>query len=84
MPDKELAVQDDWNVTVDSGSCVGSGMCVAVAAKLFATGPDGKAVVLRAETGQDPDVLDAADLCPGGAIIVTDAATGQEVDPPTS
>ena len=77
-------MQDEWTVSIDSGACVGSGMCVAVAERLFATGADGKAVALRAETGQDPDVLDAADLCPGGAIIVTDAATGQEVELPTS
>jgi ferredoxin len=62
-----------WRVRVDPVACCGSGMCATVAPGVFAAGPDGKAVVLVAET-TDEHAVDAAELCPGGAIEVDGAA----------
>ncbi|MFE0024703.1 ferredoxin [Amycolatopsis sp. NPDC059021] len=67
-----------WNVEVDGGTCIGSGMCAALMPELFEL--DGAVAHPLAER-VDPDetVLDAADSCPAMAITVT--AGGEVVGP---
>ncbi|MFE1048681.1 ferredoxin [Streptomyces olivaceus] len=58
---------------VDTGRCIGSGMCALTAGEVFdQREDDGKAVVLRPEPPADSwdAVRDAAALCPTGAITV--------------
>ena len=64
------------NVTVDHRRCVGTSMCVMVAARSFALDPEGLSVVVDA--GGDPVevILNAAEQCPMSAITVRDADTG--------
>ncbi|MFF2897911.1 ferredoxin [Streptomyces sp. NPDC057966] len=62
-------------VTVDAGRCVGSGMCVYTAGEVFDQGEDdGRAIVLRPEppAGTRDAVRRAVDLCPAGAIALSD------------
>ena len=52
--------------------CVGSGNCVELAGKMFAqSDDDGKVVLIgQEEMPEDPDVIQAAMLCPVGAILI--------------
>lgn len=52
--------------------CVGSGNCVELAGQRFAqSDEDGKVVLLGSvEMPDDPDVVQAAMLCPVGAILI--------------
>ncbi|MFE3902507.1 ferredoxin [Streptomyces sp. NPDC059153] len=61
-------------ITVDAERCVGSGMCVFTAGKVFDQGEDdGKVIVLRPEppAGTRDAVRRAVDLCPAAAIAVS-------------
>ncbi|MFF3781377.1 ferredoxin [Streptomyces sp. NPDC001933] len=65
-------------VTVDTGRCVGSGMCVYTAGEVFDQGEDdGKAIVLRPEppAGTRDSVRRAVDLCPAAAIALSASGT---------
>jgi ferredoxin len=69
-----------WRVTVDTNRCFGSGSCTGVAAAYFTLDGD----VSRPTTELvEPDerVLDAAELCPGTAITVRDAVSGEQLAP---
>ncbi|MEU3061533.1 ferredoxin [Streptomyces subrutilus] len=68
------AVPAKWTVRVDRGLCLGSGMCAAVAPEVFAL-EDEHASVRQPETGEDPRLLDAADICPAQAITVHEDGT---------
>jgi ferredoxin len=65
------------HVEVDHVVCVGTALCRSVAASVFVPSASGQSVV--ADPHGDPleAVLEAAELCPMGAITVTDAETGQ-------
>lgn len=60
-------------IAIDSALCSGFGACVDLAPDLFRLGSGGVAATLTAET-DDPTALDAADACPMGAIVVSEAA----------
>ncbi|MBU3062145.1 ferredoxin [Nocardia sp. NEAU-G5] len=72
--------EQQWRVTVDKGTCIGSGVCTGTAAGRFS---------LVGERSQpaaeliDPDeaVLDAAESCPVEAILVRAAETGEVLAP---
>ncbi|GAA3983151.1 hypothetical protein GCM10022630_28660 [Thermobifida alba] len=60
----------------DTGVCAGAGQCARVAPDLFDQGDDGLVVLRRADAdgpARDRALL-AADLCPSGALRVTDPA----------
>lgn len=69
------------NVHVDPDICIGNAMCRATAASVFVEGPGGRSVV--GDPGGDPleAVVEAAELCPVGAITVRDAHTGEVLGP---
>ncbi|MDJ0382048.1 ferredoxin [Streptomyces sp. G-G2] len=67
-----------WTVHADRQLCLGSGMCAAVAPEVFAL-EDEHASVRQPETGEDPRLLDAADICPAQAITVR--ADGKVIAP---
>ena len=62
---------------IDTFACVAHGDCVVVAPQAFRL--DDVAVVV----GVAPDdvLLEAAQACPAGAIVLLDSETGEEVDP---
>jgi ferredoxin len=67
-------------VNVDRGLCVGNGMCRAIAPKGFAEDEDGQSVPADPNAEPLETILEAAASCPVGAITVTDADTGEEID----
>ncbi|MCW2716637.1 MAG: hypothetical protein JWR81_459 [Pseudonocardia sp.] len=67
---------EQWTVSVDHGSCIGSGMCTSTAAGRFVLGADGRAGVVPSPIDPDPSVLNAAESCPAEAITVTAVDTG--------
>jgi ferredoxin len=68
-------------ITVDPHRCVGSMMCVMVAAKTFALDEGGQAEVIDAAGDPADDVVNAAVQCPMIAISVRDADTGEVLFP---
>lgn len=58
-----------WNVEVDGGMCIGSGMCASLVPEVFEL-EGATAKVLADEVKPDEIVLDAADSCPAMAIEV--------------
>ena len=62
-----------YRVSVDRSLCSGFGACVDASPDLFQLDGSGIALVTVAETG-DPRILDAADACPMGAILVEEVA----------
>ncbi|WP_018684962.1 ferredoxin [Actinokineospora enzanensis] len=68
-----------WTITVDRGTCMGSGICAGSRPDVFRlAGTASEPVVDRIEP--DEDVLDLADTCPAAAITVRDEA-GTELGP---
>ena len=57
-----------YRISIDTSLCCGYGGCVRVAPELFAL-EDGLAV-LRATETDDENVVEAADTCPMGAILL--------------
>lgn len=71
-----------WHLDLDAHSCIGSGMCAALAPERFALDSATANVVPGAEDAEPTEVLlDAADSCPVAAITVTDAASGTVIGP---
>ena len=68
-----------WRVTVDAGSCISSGMCLATAPGRFRFDESQHSRPVRAVTEPDDEIRDAAAFCPVEAIHLTDAATGDPV-----
>jgi ferredoxin len=62
-----------YRVTVDRSLCSGFGACVDASPDVFRLDGSSIAVVSVGET-DDPRVLDAADACPMGAILVEEVA----------
>ena len=69
-----------WRVTVND-TCVGSGMCAAIAAGYFRLGEDEQSHPVYPEVAPNDAVRDAAASCPMEAIVVTDTSTGEAVNP---
>jgi ferredoxin len=73
-------------VWIDQAYCIGSGLCQAIAPRVFAIGDDGLARVRQGDQVLAPgpdhaatvpaecgsDVQDASDSCPGGCIHLAD------------
>jgi ferredoxin len=60
-------------VDVDSGTCIGAGLCAMVAPDVFDQSTEKGTVVLLTPTPRDeeaPDVREAAHLCPSRSISV--------------
>jgi ferredoxin len=61
----------EWQVQVDRGACIGTGMCASSAAAYFRL-ENGKAAAVRDLVEPDELVVDAAESCPMEAILVRD------------
>ena len=62
-----------YRIVIDRSLCSGFGSCLEAAPSVFDLDGSGTAVAAVGET-DDPRVLDAADSCPMGAIIVEEVA----------
>jgi ferredoxin len=72
--------EQQWRVTVDRGTCIGSGVCIGTAAVHFSL--VGERSQPAAELiAPDEAVLDAAESCPVEAILVRAADTGEVLAP---
>jgi len=69
-----------WKVSVDKNLCIGSAMCVAIAADRFVLDERQRSGPVEAEIDPDELVRDAAASCPSEAIGLVDADTGQRID----
>lgn len=67
-------------VSVDHDLCVGNGMCRAIAPKGFVEEEDGQSSAGDPNAESVETILEAAASCPVGAITITDADTGEELD----
>ncbi|MFD0267401.1 ferredoxin [Streptomyces sp. NPDC127106] len=73
---------DRWQVQVDRGVCIGSGMCVNHAPEGFALDSARQSHARKAEIDANEPILAAAEGCPVEAIMITLAGSGEAVFPP--
>ncbi len=62
---------------IDELACAAHGDCALAAPDVFTV----EDVATVTGTGSDDAILQAAQTCPAGAIIVTDARTGEQIYP---
>lgn len=67
-----------WRITVTE-TCVGSGMCAAIADGYFVLDSDERSRPVTPEVAPADAIRYAAASCPMEAIVVTDAATGETI-----
>ena len=72
--------EQQWRVTVDRKTCIGSGVCIGTAAAHFSL-VDERSQPAAELIDPDQAVVDAAESCPVEAILVRDAATGEVLAP---
>ncbi|MEW6251921.1 MAG: ferredoxin [Planctomycetota bacterium] len=70
-----------YNIKIDRELCIGDGACVGEAPNTFEMDGDNIAVVKDPAGHTDEEILQAAQVCPVDAIILTDAQTGEKVWP---
>ena len=68
-------------ITVDQNKCVGSTTCINTALATFALDQSGKSSVVNPQGDSESLIIEAAESCPVGAIIVDDAETGERLFP---
>jgi ferredoxin len=68
-----------WRVTVATGVCISSGMCLSTAPDQFRFDESQRSRPVRALAEPDDQIRDAAIFCPVEAILLTDADTGKPV-----
>ncbi|KUJ37257.1 ferredoxin [Streptomyces albus subsp. albus] len=73
---------DEWEVEVDRGICVGSGMCAHAAPEAFRLDATRRSRPARPRTPGSEAVLAAAEGCPVEAITLRLTPTGEPVFPP--
>ncbi|WSY80209.1 ferredoxin [Streptomyces sp. NBC_00876] len=72
---------DDWRLSVDSGSCIGSGVCASVAPDHFTIDSSRRSRPTAAQVSRDDRLLDAAHTCPVEAVSIVEVSTGLTVFP---
>jgi ferredoxin len=68
-----------WRVTVDTGQCISSGLCLATAPGRFRFDESQHSTPVQALTEPDEQLRDAAASCPVEAILLADTDTGKPV-----
>ncbi|MFI9026239.1 ferredoxin [Streptomyces sp. NPDC053560] len=71
-----------WQVEVDRGVCIGSGLCVSTAPDGFRLDSARQSHPVKDEVDAREAVLAAAEGCPVEAIVITEAGSGEAVFPP--
>ncbi|CAM4108235.1 (4Fe-4S)-binding protein [Nocardia ninae] len=59
-------------ITADRTVCVGAGLCALTAPAVFDQGDDDGLVEVLDPAADDPAVREAVDLCPSGALALTE------------
>ena len=67
------------NIEILRTRCCGTGLCVEIAPEVFRLDSKQRSVVLDADAAPREKLLEAAEACPCGAIVVTDDA-GESVE----
>ena len=70
-------------VRVDRNVCVGNAMCTTIAPGVFALNDDRQSEAVNSAGDTEEKILEAAENCPVGAIVVEDAETGERLFPIT-
>ncbi|WP_067895718.1 ferredoxin [Nocardia vaccinii] len=73
-------MSDQWRISVDRETCIGSGMCTGTAAAHF-TLVNGYSSPVAESADPDESILDAAESCPVEAILVRAADSGKVLAP---
>ncbi|SEQ95181.1 ferredoxin [Actinokineospora terrae] len=68
-----------WSISVDTGSCLGSGICAGSRPDIFRF-HGSYAETITGTLTPDEDILDLADTCPAAAILIRDES-GAELAP---
>jgi ferredoxin len=68
-------------ITVDPEHCVGNGMCLVAAPRVFEHNADRQSTVMNPTGDPEDRILHAAANCPTNAIRVEDADTGEVLFP---
>lgn len=80
-PHGPVTLKNGWTVEVDTGICIGSAPCTAMAPNTFALTDEVKAGILATVDKDDQDtIMGAARSCPVAAIRIKDE-TGQQIFP---
>ncbi len=70
-----------YKIEIDRNLCIGDGACVGEAPNTFEMDADNIAIIKDAAGHTDEEILQAAQVCPVDAIILTDAKTGEKIWP---
>jgi ferredoxin len=70
-----------YEIKIDRELCIGDGACCGEAPNTFEMDGDNIAVVKDASGHSDEEILQAAQVCPVDAIILTDKQSGEKVWP---
>lgn len=73
---------DRWQVEVDRGVCIGSGLCASTAPGDFRLDSARQSHPVAGVSDAREAVLAAAEGCPVEAILITEADSGESVFPP--
>lgn len=80
MEEKEVQI-GRYKVKVLRDVCISAASCVAFSPDVFELDGQSKAVIKEGAIDEETNILLAAQSCPTGAIIITDADTGEKVWP---
>jgi len=73
---------DRWEIEVDRGVCIGSGLCVASAPSGFRLDEARQSHPVNEQADASEALLTAAECCPAEAITIRMAGSGEPVFPP--
>lgn len=69
-----------WQISIDSGTCIGSGVCAGTSPKYFKL-DGGYGTPVADEVDADDEVVTAAESCPMEAILVREVGTDKVIAP---
>lgn len=70
-----------YKIEIDRELCIGDGACCGEAPSTFEMDDENIAVVTNADGHTDEEILQAAQVCPVDAIILTEKDSGKKVWP---
>lgn len=77
----KVVVIGKYKIKISRHDCIGAASCVAISPDTYKLDGENKAVLIEQSSDSPENVLLAAQSCPTKAIIVMDAATGEQVWP---
>lgn len=66
-----------WKIRINQDICVGSGTCTSIAPEYFTLNDEDRSSARPGVVPALPELIEAAEFCPTGAIEVVDAETGK-------